>query len=232
MLRHLERDEEGSQCRAASTTAVQLGDKGDGSPASRADALRRFSVHNAGHVPDIIEGNTQYEFKGYSPYLPTPALGHGSQRCGGAPSTADGHFIAFGNTEEALVKRVLGLRQRGEAGQRPYDRTAGVGYVAAHRGDYADALSKRKTVVLFVVETSGAVCTRGVRLLGHLARQVRRKGATDGTVYGTHRFSTRSFFLHHLTNISAAVSLGDARIIGNAASFASFTHSTARVAAP
>ena len=79
----------------------------------------------------------------------------------GAPSTADGHLIAFGNTLESLVKSTLGLKQRGEEGQRPFDRTSGEGFVAAHDGDYADALRKRRSVVLFNTETSGAVgpCT-------------------------------------------------------------------------
>ena len=44
---------------------------------------------------------------------------------------------------------------------------------------------------------------RGVRLLAQLARDVRRKGATDGTVYGTARTSTRSFFVRHLSAIAA-----------------------------
>ena len=74
-----------------------------------------------------------------------------------APSTADGHFVAFGGTEEDLVKTVLGLQQRGLPTEPALDRATGVGYVAPHKGDYADALSKRFTVVLFNMETSGAV---------------------------------------------------------------------------
>lgn len=38
-----------------------------------------------------------------------------------------------------------------------FDRDTGVGYVAAHGGDYRDAISKGNTVNLCVIETSGAV---------------------------------------------------------------------------
>ena len=50
---------------------------------------------------------------------------------------------------------MLGLRQQGVDGQRPFDRTSGEGFVAAHDGDYADALRKRYSVVLFNVESTG-----------------------------------------------------------------------------
>ena len=145
------------------------------------------------------------------------ALGNGSQAKGGAPSTADGHLIAFGNTLESLIKSTLGLKQRGEEGQRPFDRTSGEGFVAAHDGDYADALRKRRSVVLFNTETSGAVGPRGVRLLGQLAKDVQRKGAVDGTFYGTSRASTRSFFPHHLGSLALSIVRADALTLCNAA---------------
>ena len=43
---------------------------------------------------------------------------------------------------------------------------------------------------------------RCVRLLGQLAKDVQRKGAVDGTSYGTSRASTRSFFPHHLGSLA------------------------------
>ena len=69
----------------------------------------------------------------------TRALGHGSLRCGGAPSTADGGTFAFGNTLEALTAKVLGLKARGTPADRPLDRRTGEGRVHARDGDYADA---------------------------------------------------------------------------------------------
>ena len=64
-----------------------------------------------GHIPDLIRfGSTTtcWEFKCYTPFLPSGAKGNGSARCGGAASRADGHFIALGNTEEHLSVVVLG----------------------------------------------------------------------------------------------------------------------------
>ena len=52
------------------------------------------------------------------------------------PSTADGHLVAFGNTLESSIKTVLGLKQIGTDGERPYDRCSGQGFVAACDGDY------------------------------------------------------------------------------------------------
>ena len=40
---------------AVATGAVLLGDKGDGSPRARAEAVRRNAHYNAGHCPDIID---------------------------------------------------------------------------------------------------------------------------------------------------------------------------------
>ena len=68
-------------------------------------------------------------------------------------------------------------------------------------------------------------------LLGFLARQVRRPGHTDSTIYGSCPLSTRSFFLHHLSSIAAAVINGDANILANEAAFLDFTHSTSRAVA-
>ena len=70
--------------------------------------------------------------------------------------------------------------------------------------------------------STGAVGPRGVRLLAQLARDVRRKGAVDSTVYGTARTSTRSFFVHHLSAIAAGVIYADALALENAAATLAF----------
>ena len=160
--------------------------------------------------------------KVWTPFTVTQALGYGSAAKGGAPSTADGRLFAFGNTLESAIKTVLGLRQRGVDGQPPFDRTSGEGFVAAHDGDYADAQRKRYSVVLFNVESTGAIGPRAVRLLAQLAKDVKRKGATDGTVYGTARTSTRSFFVHHLSAVAAGVMHADALTLENAAASSAF----------
>ena len=55
-------------------------------------------------MPDLISGTTLWEFKAITPFHPTPALGNGSANKGGAPSEADGHFIAHGNTLESITR--------------------------------------------------------------------------------------------------------------------------------
>ena len=166
----------------------------------------------------------------FTPHHTNQALGYGSAAKGGAPSTADGHLIAFGNTLESSIKTVLGLKQIGTDGERPYDRCSGQGFVAACDGDYADALRKKRSVVLFLTESSGAVESRGVRLFARLSKDVRRKGAVDGTVYGTAATSTRSFFVHHLSAVAAGAIRADALTLENTAAALTFfdTHSTNR----
>ena len=100
------------------------------------------------------EARTGPEASAVPSHTVTQALGYGSAAKGGAPSTADGRLFAFGNTLESAIKTVLGLRQQGVDGQRPFDRTSGEGFVAAHDGDYADALRKRYSVVLTCFTTT------------------------------------------------------------------------------
>jgi len=85
-----------------------------------------------------------------------PALGNGSNANGGAPSTADGWFIAFGGTLEDITRETRGLLQIGKEGDNAFDRTTGEGYVAPVDGDYADAIRKKIPMILFTCETSGA----------------------------------------------------------------------------
>ena len=180
-------------------------------------------------MPDIIFGNTLIEFKCYTAFATARALGHGSQRCGGAPSTADGHFIAFGNTEEHLRKMTLGLAQRGTPDQPPFSRVTGTGYVAAVDGHYADALRKHRNVILFVTETLGGISARGIQFLHYLSQLAATEGHRDGTVYGTARTSTTSFFIHHLSAISRAIVTADALTLTKAAAAEDFLLTTSLI---
>ena len=133
--------------------------------ASKAESKRRHAWLNDGHIPDIYRvgpPHTIWEFKCYTPFHITTALGHGSHRCGATASTSDGHHFAFNNTEELLRSKVLGLAARGSPGDRPLDRRSGAGRVDAKGGDYADARSKGTTVALLATESSGAL-SRGHR---------------------------------------------------------------------
>ena len=178
---------------------------------------------------DIIQGRSLV--KVWTPFTVTQALGYGSAARGGAPSTADGRLFAFGNTLESAIKTVLGLRQQGVDGQPPFDRTSGEGFVAAHDGDYADALRKRYSVVLFNAESTGAVGPRAIRLLWQLAKDTKRKGATDGTVYGTARTSIRSSFVRTLSAVAAAVMHADALALETAAASSAFVDTRAAIRA-
>ena len=113
------------------------------------------ALYNAGHVPDAIGvsaspsgSHVLYEVKVYTPFrVSGNSLGRGSRGCGGAPSTTEGYHLAFGNTEEDLLLKILGCKQRGLPSQPPLDHTTGYGYVAQHTGHYSDGLAKGNQVV-------------------------------------------------------------------------------------
>ena len=65
----------------------------------------------------------------------------GASMDGGKPSTHEGDWLAFGCTREDIRRTALGCEQRGAPGMSPLDHGTGEGYVAAHRGQYHDALS-------------------------------------------------------------------------------------------
>ena len=146
-----------------------------------------------------------------TPFHITTALGHGSQRCGGAASTSDGHLFAFGNTEELLRGQVLGLAARGSPDDRPLDRRTGAGRVDAKGGDYADARSKGTAVTLLATESSGALSHCTVRLIRRLAAHVATPEGHDATAYGLSPPSPQSFYRHHLSAISSAIVHADVR---------------------
>ena len=206
--------------------SIQLADKGDGTPASKAERKGYYAHVNKGHIPDLIRfGSTTtcWEFKCYTPFLPSGAKGNGSARCGGAASRADGHFIALGNTEEHLSVVVLGHPQRGDPDtEEQLDRVSGDGWVAAKDGDYADALAKGHTVILLVTESTGAFSADLDRVLRQLARTARASGSIDHTPYGTSRASTRSHYTFHSAAISAAIVTADALTIQNSAAALGF----------
>ena len=192
------------------------GDKGDGSPAGAADAKRRWAWANDGHIPDIVRCSAPpyiWEWKCCSPLITSAALGNGSSKCGGAPSTVDGDRFAFGCTEEAMRRKVYGLRQRGKPGERAFDRRSGQGHVAPHDGDYADALRKGHGLLLLMSESTGALGAGLVMLLRTLARTATLPSGSDTTVYGASRASPKAFFPHHLASISSAIVDADAQAV-------------------
>ena len=156
------------------------------------------------------------------------ALGNGSSGRGGAPSTAEGHIVAFGGTLEDQTAVTLGLKQIGSPDapflpNRPFDRTTGQGYVAARDGDYSDAQTKKHPTLLLLVETTGAMCASLVRLIRGIGTQARERGGIDHTAYGPERCSTKDFVTHHTSAISAAIQLADVLTLRNAAAALQFS---------
>ena len=205
---------------------LRLGDRGDGTAAGKLTARQRYAHINAGHVPDIIRHGARphcYEFKCYTPFHVSAALGHGSRECGGAASTADGGRFALGNTEEDLIVTVLGVAERGTPADGPMRRATGEGWVRATVDhDYADSLGRGNPVTLLVSETTGALSATFVRMLLALAKQARAPTTHDSTCYGTARTSPHSFLSHHLAAISAAIATADATSVMHAAAAMSF----------
>ena len=114
---------------------------------------------------------------------------NGFARGGGAPSTAEGHIVAFGGTEEDLIAKNLGLEQLGTRGEPARDRSTGSGFVAKRDGAYADALTKGSDVHLCVTENSGAINGVLSSILRGLSAAARVPGAVDSTAYGAGRQS-------------------------------------------
>ena len=204
---------------------LKLGDRGDGTRVSKEEARRRYAHINDGHVPDIVRHGTPpscYEYKCYTPFLPDGALGLGSNGCGGAASATDGHFIAFGNTEEALRAVVFGQTEHGDASEGPFNRVTGTGWVRQEPGQYTDAISKGHPIVLLGMESTGAMFHPLALLLKLLGRQSTAPGTHDSTTYGDTRASPKTFYRHHSAALSAAVTSADATVLLNVAAALSF----------
>ena len=175
-----------------------------------------------------------HEYKCYTFANQKVALGLGTAEGGAKASTAEGHITAFGGTEERLRWENLGVAQRSTADSGAFQRATGARGTSpcttdgltdgARSGSVRGRrLAKGLPVLLCVMETSGAVGTGlagGIRLL---ARTAATKGATDSTSYGRGRASTRSFYAHHIAEMSTAVQVADAIVLDNAAAHVMFT---------
>ena len=151
---------------------------------------------------DDERGYVIWEVKCGTPFPHAHVLGLGSNRCGGAPSTADGGYFAWGNTKESLIKKTFGLRQRGSGG--PLDRNTGIGRVDACRGHYTDALQKGHKVHLLVTETTGALTPDVVNFVRQLDKYA-KANKSDTTAYGLMKGLHSSFVAHHLCCISESI---------------------------
>ena len=150
------------------------------------------------------------------PHLKGAALGNGSHVCGGAPSRHRRRPTA--GRQRALRLASVDLpstspptrsvpRSTATPPKGPFDRRAGLGWVAATatKHDYADAQGKGNHVLLLITEKSSAMHRDLVRAIHELGVQARLDPSEDSTQYGPACTSPSSFFAHHLANISAAV---------------------------
>ena len=121
-----------------------------------------------------------------------------------------GHTHAFGNTEEKAIRRNHGVVAR--VGTRAWSHQHGGGRVAAHRGEYHDAIHcKRNEFWLVLMEIFGGLAPEGVKLFKLYAQ--RAKAGVDRTEYVATDSSTRgahAFAPHWAQLLSAAVVEGDA----------------------
>ena len=187
---------------AVSNNPVILGDK---DPKCRA----KFDTYNKGHVPDMVEpgggpGGTDrlFETKVFSPCCPSGR----SQGTGAAPASV-GHAYACGSTAEPAEIQVLGLRQRGRPDDPLHSHTTGEGFVASRPGDYADAILRRRRVVLLLHEVFGGLEARAEHFLYELADLAARPGARDSTRYTR---CARGFVQYHIQRISLGIIQGGA----------------------
>ena len=164
---------------------------------ARADGPRTTEVR--------ARGASVYETKCYNPLKQSTVLGRGSRAHGGAPSTNEGHRIAFGCTAEQLHYEVHGCKPRGFATDPPFNHSTGAGYVRAHAGYYSDAHAKGHSVVLLLTEALGGLHGTAVRQLRALHRRATRPRADDRTTYGSSRTATASFHTHWLRVISLSI---------------------------
>ena len=146
------------------------------------------------------------------------------RRTGGAASTTDGHFIAFGNTEEALRAVVFGQTEHGDASEGPFNRVTGTGWVRQEPGQYTDAISKGHPIVLLGMESTGAM----FHPLALLPPQVARAavdGAGHARLYHIRRHAgiAQDILSPPLGGaLSAAVTSADATVLLNVAAALSF----------
>ena len=89
------------------------------------------------------------------------------------------------------------------------------------RVPHADALSRNTRVVLFLVESSGAIAAEGLRFLRHLGSEATKPGGLDNTVYGHYGrglgLREHGFATHHIRMISLAATTTHAAIIAHGA---------------
>ena len=121
-------------------------------------------------------GDALWETKVPSPLKATYSAGRGSVAGGGKPATV-GHRIGFGSTEEEMLVKVFGCKERGRQTDGPFDHATGKGWVQKQVGQYDDAINKRNQVNMLLVESTGGVAPMSRARVRRLSRRAKGKGA-------------------------------------------------------
>jgi hypothetical protein len=180
--------------QATATGAVILGDK---------EKPELYTIYNDGCIVDLAEegmgkggGDLCVEVKVYSSFVPRGASSPHE-------TSYHGDTHAFGNTEERLIRAVLGVAA--QEGNAAWDSSTGLGTVAAHKGDYHDAIHvKRNTVELRLHNIFGGFNRGATRALHALSKR-----ATDRTAYES--WAAPGFQPYWGQRISASIVMTDAK---------------------
>ena len=153
------------------------------------------------------------EIKVPSPLRAKHSAGRGTREGGGKPATV-GDAYGFGDTEEEYRVLILGAPPRGRQRDGPFDHATGKGWVKGQKGQYDDAIFRKKNrVVPFIVESTGGITPHAFAYLCALARRAAGKNAQDRTRYSRARAGTKSYLQHHLRRVSKAAVIYDAMAI-------------------
>ena len=105
---------------------------------------------------------------------------------------------------------MLGTRQRGRRCDGKFDHSTGTGFVPAHKGDYCDAIDKRKALVrLLVHEAGGGLAPYAAKYLRFLSRRA-RTNKHDATDYQC-SYSARAFVPFYAQRLSATSAMNAAQ---------------------
>ena len=188
--------------QASATSAVIIGDK---------TKPEEYKWANSGHVLDLGEprqgkGGTDriIELKAYNSLVSIDASPDPS-------CSFKGDTHAFGNTEEALIRRNVGVVAR--TGLTPWSNSTGVGVVRAHDGAYHDAIhTKRNEFWLVIHNIFGGLNPVGVKLFQQYAERAKHgDDRTDYAISDSNASSTAHFAPHWSQLLSSAVVTADAR---------------------
>ena len=185
--------------QASATSDVIMGDK---------EQPEVYNIYNSGHVLDL--GEPRQGKGGVDRVIENKVFDPICESRPDAGCCERGHTHAFGSNEEKAIRRNYGVVAR--EGARAWSHQHGGGRVAAHQGEYHDAIHcKRNEFWLVLMEIFGGLAPEGVKLFKLYAQ--RAKAGVDRTEYVATDSSTRgahAFAPHWAQLLSAAVVEGDA----------------------